>query len=132
MINNRESEIRDKSLALTVVAYDLASSLTQLVTINLKNQILDECFNISSGIAEAFRTNQNDVSVNTLENCLYRLISLKTLTSTDNSIRQAKTNLHRHFIEVATTLEEELEHLLEMMKRLNADEYEPKLELACI
>ena len=132
MVNYRESEIRDESLSLTVTAYALVNSLSDVLPLDLKNRLLDESFNLSSRIAEAFRTNHNDNSESEVQFCLERLVSLRALAETYIGVTEASEEAGYNFTAIAANLEIELRELLLSIQKINSEDYTPKLELACI
>ena len=74
MITQREPELRDESLELVVEASRVVNLLPETFDQKLKNQLLDDSFHVSSGIAEAFKTAQNTQSEEELERTLVKLL----------------------------------------------------------
>ena len=132
MVNLRELEIRNQSLSITVTAYDLVSRYSGLVSFDDKNQLLDNCFYISSKIAEAFRSLQNEVSQVALHDCLNRLIDLQEQVSLLLPKDAGAKKLLSNFLRAIDNLLAELYFLLDTLEELSAEEFSPKLELACI
>ena len=131
MINFREAEIREESLLLTVAAYEVVSSLNTSSTAAQRNGLVDGSFNVSSLIAEAFRTSHPGHSANCLKIALGHLAQL---TDDEQILRpyclDQGTNLDE-FIHRAQELQVELTELLSALNLQNAENFSPKLEIAC-
>lgn len=132
MINIRELEIREESLSLTVTAYEAMANLNGDVDSERKGKLMDESFRVSSLLAEAFRTKQNEGSERDIKIGLVKLLELKKQFSklVDYSI-DCGASIER-FLHQAEELQVELTELLSAIRLINADFYSPKLESTCI
>ena len=132
MINQREPEIRNESLELVVEAYRIVNLLPPHVDQKIKNQLLDDSFHVSSGVAEAFRTAQNIQSEQDLDRILCKLLGIKDLIlllEKNYGFVNDETDL---FMNVLEQLHVELVELLAGIKLINTDLFTPKLDSACI
>lgn len=132
MINIRESEIREEALLLTIATYEVVGNLLESTTLDQKNKLIDESFLVSSLIAEAFKTKQNEGSEQDLEVGLIKLIELnKQAESLRDQCSDNGISLD-NFLHLALELQVELTELHSAMKQINSESYSPKLETTCI
>ena len=131
MITNRESEIREESLALAVAAYALVGNLEKESPGYFRSQFVDNCFNVSSVIAKAFTTVQNEDSEQFVANGLEEINKIiKTTLSIRKTSDEGKSLAI--FLHLAEELKVELIELLSAIKLKNSDLFSPKLEPTCI
>lgn len=131
MINTREAEIRDASLALAVSAYDVTNHLKAPVTLAQRLELLEGSFNLSSLIAEAFATTVPAIFEGRMAAALERLLKIR---STETAFRPYATDqaisLDKFLMETEV-LESELTNLLAAIDRSKAESFSPKLETTC-
>ena len=131
MVNLRELEIRNQSLSLTVTAYDLVSSISSVITAAEKNRLLDDCFCVSSSLAEAFRTSISDLSESAFRSSLAMLLDLRNRVSMLSATENNSLALIGQFINYTDELLSELYVTLDAIEELKAEEFTPKLETTC-
>ena len=132
MINIREFEIRDEATSLTVAAYQLLSDLAGDIHQDIRTNLVDRSFLVSSLIAEAFRTSHSATAEDDIKLALHRLLELKTeALALENYGLEDLASLEK-FIHIAEELQVELTELLSAINLLNAETFSPKIGLACI
>ena len=131
MTTNRESEIREESLSLAVAAYNMVGNMDQVSTHHVRSQIVDNCFHVSSLIAKAFSTVQNEDSEQFVARGLEQLNKI-IKTTLEISITSDEGKSIELFLHIAEELKLELIDLLSAIKLKNSESFSPKLEPTCI
>jgi len=132
MINIRETEFREESLALAIEAYRVAYLLPSNEYQSLRLEIVDAAFSVSSSIAKAFIALQNDQFEDELAIALkgIKLISKRLKRIEKTSLLEAKEI--KGLQQSLWQEQQELEKLLAASQLVNTAILNPKLERACI
>jgi hypothetical protein len=131
MITLRESEIRNESLSLAVDAYQFLSLLPLSLNAKVRSQIIDDSFQVSSFIAEAFQALNNEQATVAIASAIERLNTLKLLLEQLSPSNQT-SGLISSFQHRLEEMYVELTELLSALNQINADTYSAKLDTACI
>lgn len=132
MNNLRESEIRKESLDIVVETYTVANLLKTTTKPAFRTKLVDSAFLVSSSIAKAFISLQNEQIEAEIELALKEIetirkylvkIEMKTLLA-EADLQPLRLLLERE--------QGELDELLNVSRILNTDAPSPKLEKVCI
>ena len=131
MITNREAEIRSNSLDIAVETYSVANLISTPAHHELRTQLIDSAFNITSNIAGAY---------NALQDHHFEAQIALALDNIDSIISQVQTIISEGLLESKKLLpllsilngeQQELKELLAASVANNSFS-SPKLEKACI
>jgi hypothetical protein len=132
MNNLRESEIRKESLDIVVETYRVANMLKTSSKPGFRTKLVDSAFLVSSSIAKAFITLQNEQIESEIELALKEIESIrKCLLKIEKKTLLEKTDLHPLSL-LLNREQVELEELLIKSRIINAEAPSPKLEKVCI
>ena len=132
MNNLRESEIRKESLDIVVETYKVANLLKNSTKPAFRAKLVNSAFLVSSSIAKAFISLQNDQIEAEIELALKEIETIrKYLVKIETKTLLAAVDLQP--LDLLLDREQaELEELLTVSRILNTDAPSPKLEKVCI
>lgn len=130
MVNLRETEIREESLALVVETYRVANLITDSSKQLLRTNLVDSAFLVSSSIAKAFNALQDDDFESDIAKALAGIdIILEYLQEVESILDRTEVQPLRNIL---NSEQQELEQLQAISQTNNSYTLSPKLEKACI
>ena len=130
MVNLRETEIREESLALVVETYRVANLITDSAKQLLRTNLVDSAFLVSSSIAKAFNALQDDDFESDIAKALAGIdIILEYLQEVESILDGTEVQPLRNIL---FSEQQELEQLQAISQTNNSYTLSPKLEKACI
>jgi len=129
MVNLRETEIREESLALVVETYRVANLITDSSKQLLRTNLVDIAFLVSSSIAKAFIALQDDDFEADITKALAGIDSIMGyLQEVESIIDITEVQPLRNILDAE---QQELLQLLTTSQTSNSYTFSPKLEKAC-
>ena len=130
MVNLRETEIREESLALVVESYRVASLITDASRQLMRTNLVDSAFLVSSSIARAFIALQDDAFEADIARALAGIDSIMAYLEEIEMILDPVECLPLRAI--INSEQQELLQLQAESQKNNLYPLSPKLEKACI
>ena len=129
MVNLRETEIREESLALVVETYRVANLITDSSKQLLRTNLVDIAFKVSSSIAKAFIALQDDDFASDITKALAGIDSIMGYLQEVESILEIKEV--QPLRNILDSEQQELLQLLTTSQTSNSYIFSAKLEKAC-
>ena len=132
MINLREAEIREESLALVVEAYRVANLITDSSRQSLRTKLVDCAFQVSSSIAKAFIALQDEDFATHIAQALAGIDSIMEYLQVVASESLLDIIELQPLRDILDSEQQELTQLLAASQTNNFYTFSPKLEKVCI
>ena len=132
MVNLRETEIREDSLALVVETYRVANLITDSSRQSLRTKLVDCAFQVSSSIAKAFIALQDEDFEADITQALAGIDSILEYLRVVASESLLDITELQPLHDILDSEQQELVQILAISQIHNSYAYSPKLEKACI
>jgi len=132
MVNLRETEIREESLALVVETYRVANLITDSSRQSMRTKLVDCAFQISSSIAKAFIALQDEDFEADIAQALTGIDSIMDYLKEVASESLLNIKELQPLYNILDSEQQELIQILAASQTSNSYAFSPKLEKVCI
>ena len=132
MVNLRETEIREESLALVVETYRVANLITDSSRQSMRTKLVDCAFQVSSSIAKAFIALQDEDFEADIAQALTGIDSIMDYLKEVASESLLNIKELQPLYNILDSEQQELIQILAASQTSNSYAFSPKLEKVCI